>query len=337
MRTIYRSEKIGGPFQLSHEVAHRDFDAAARQIAPNSVERRQHNKVLVKQPSEPFARRFRPLEGRRKRAGRGSVTTQPAAARLADRNASSLMLFDDMELRLHHLIDHLQVGTAAIPASIRNQVMLFCLQMLGDGLAPRRTLLFLWSLGFIGTLRRLGPVLEPLLRIIIQRCGRFRRRYGVLFFFVRAVFSRCLRRAIASSSVVRSLPCATSSARRATSLVSASLRALASVSWARSAAFSSRSACKASCSRPRPTEREDHDRSRLSIPSMAFPQLRRRRYHRRRSAARSMPSSSAVSVAESTTTCWVPSVARGSSKVPRSSLLLSRSHPEPSNQTILQS
>ena len=48
MLSVDRPENVGRALELSHEIAHRDVDAAARQIASNPIERRQHHEMLVK-------------------------------------------------------------------------------------------------------------------------------------------------------------------------------------------------------------------------------------------------------------------------------------------------
>ena len=108
------------------------------------------------------------------------MTTLPAAACLADRNPSTLVFLDDMEFRLHHLVDHLQVSAAAIVAGVRNELVLFRFEMFGDRLASGRPLLLLGRLGSVRTFRRLWAALEPLLRVVIQRYGRLGWRRDVL-------------------------------------------------------------------------------------------------------------------------------------------------------------
>src|SRR5690606_6227756 len=73
---------------------------------------------LMDEPREPLARDLRALVGRGQRTRRRACAAASAARRRALHDASTLVLFDDVQLLLDDLIDHVELEAAAVLAAV---------------------------------------------------------------------------------------------------------------------------------------------------------------------------------------------------------------------------
>jgi hypothetical protein len=181
--TIDRAEKVSGPLDLRDQIAHRDVDPARCEVPANAVQRREHDELLMNQPGEPLAGRLRARKRRGQRSGGGPLATVAALSRLADHDTAALMLFDHVQLGLHHLVDDLEIVTAATCALLGCHRVPLGFEVFGDCLAARRSAGLGSRLVLIGQLRRRRSVLERLTGLFVHRRWR-------LGWFVRLILLR---------------------------------------------------------------------------------------------------------------------------------------------------